>query len=230
MSFPLPDNILQLPDIAVKQIMQRVAVLQNGDVSKVMKKAGYNYGINYGVSIPQLRDLATRYKADKALACQLRQHANIREALILSSMLDEPNKLSLIEALEICEFVDNVELIEQFSRNLFAHQIKLLAFCKKILSESEMHKTICFMSIAWAIKFKKFRNISDVDWLIEQLNNLESVENPKIAKAIMFAMQAIETELPDYSKRIRNMAEKFSKSDNSSFARLGNEFLWLNAI
>lgn len=230
MSFPLPDDILQLPDIAVKQIMKQVVHLQNGDVSKAMEKAGYKYDVNYGVSIPQLRDLATKYKPDKAMAIQLRQYANIREALILSSMLDEPNKLTSNEILELCKLITNIELVEQFSRNLFARTNKLIDFCKQIISENETCKTICFMSLGWAIKFKNAFSSSDINWMLEQLNNIDGIEDFKTTKAIMLLMQAISSEMVEMTKEINKMAEKFAKSDNSAIARMGDEFLWINAV
>lgn len=230
MSFPLPDNILQLPDITAKQIMQRMVVLQNGDVAKAMKKAGYNYEINYGVSIPQLRNIASQFNPDRALAIQLRNYSNIREALILSSMLDEPNKISIDEALNICEFIDNIELIEQFSRNLFARLNNLVEFSKQLVHINDYYKTICFYSLGWSIKFKNEYSTEDIEWLIAQINIIDRIEDKKIAKSLLFLMQAIVSILPEFKEEINKMAENFSKSDNSAIANIGTEFLWLNAI
>ncbi len=230
MSYPLPDKLLQLPDITIKQLMKKVAAYQNGDVSRAMKKMGFNYPINYGVVIPQLRALANHYQPHHSLAIQLRQHSKIREALILSSMLDEPEKIEINEAIEICDIISNIELAEQFAQNLFAHIPNLIFFVRKIEGKSEIFTTLCFLSLGWGLKLKKEFSESDIDWIISKIERFDYLTNDRNARAIQLVMQAISDYSVNSAIKIKNMAVKLSKSDNSLVAKIGDEFLWLNSI
>lgn len=230
MSFPLPDNILQLPDVTAKQIMKKVFARQNHGVAKSMEKMGYNYTINYGVTIPLLRAVAEDFKADHALAIELRKFSNIREALILSSMLDEPNKLNKNEVIEICNQIDNIELVEQFSRNLLARIPELMELINTIIGRSPSCTKLCLMSFAWAVKFNTVSDDSDIEFIIEQLKNKEYLENQEMTRSIKFAMQVVSGVSDNYNAKITNLAKQLSESDNNSVAQLGNEFLWLNTV
>ncbi len=230
MSFPLPDELLQLPDVAIKQLMKKVTAYQNGDVSRAMKKMGFNYSINYGVVIPQLRALANHYQPDHALAAQLRQHSKIREALILSSMLDEPQNMTISDALEICNVISNIELAEQFAQNLFAHLPYVASFVKKIEGKSEICTTLCFLSLGWGLKLKKEFTETDIDWILNKIETFQYLTNARNARSIHFAMQAVYDYSDDSATKIYNLAVKLSKDDNKLVAKIGNEFLWLNSI
>lgn len=228
MSFPLPNNLLQHPDTTVKEIMKKAAAKQNGEVSRAMKKMGLRYKINYGVTIPQLRDLATRYQPDKSLAVLLRQQIKIREAIILGSMLDEPDKLSLAECVSISELVTNNELVEQYSRNLFARLPNVFPFIQEMVKFEETKKALAYRSVGWAIKFGCECNSENMKWLLTQLAETNEVADIQIGSAILFVMQAIDSNQKLYAEQVHNLAEKYSKCDNRILRQFGNEFLWLN--
>lgn len=228
MSFPLPNNILQLPNDTAKKIMRKVFARQNVGVSKSMEKMGYNYAINYGVTIPQLKAIASDFKADHALAIELRKFTDIREAIILSSMLDEPSKLSKPEILDICNKINNVELIEQFSRNLFSAIPDIMACLTFLLNKSLMCKSLSLMSFAWALKLGNISNDSDVDFFISEINKTENLNQKELMRPIKFAMQVISDYSEKYNVQITKMAQELSESDNSAVAQLGQDFLWLN--
>lgn len=230
MSFPLPDNILQLPDVAVKQIMKKVFARQNHGVAKSMKKMGYEYPTNFGVAIPQLRAIAEEFKSDHGLAVELRKNSDIREALILSSMLDEPNKLKENEILDICDKVDNIELVEQFSRNLLARIPDLIPMVKPIADNSIICTSLCFMSFAWGVKFRTIKDEQDIEYIIKQISKKEYFENQEMMRTLKFVMQVISGISDNYNERITELAKVFSKADNTTVAQLGNDYLWLNTM
>ena len=230
MSYPLPYKLLQLPDITIKQLMKKVAAYQNGDVSRAMKKMGFNYPINYGVVIPQLRELANNYEPDHTLAVQLRQHSKIREALILSSMLDEPEKIEINDAIETCSIITNIELAEQFAQNLFAHIPNLTFFVRKIEGKSEICTTLCFLTLGWGLKHRNKLSENDIKWILSRIENVNYLTNARNARAIQFVMQSISDYSEDSNIKVNKMAVKLSKYDNPAIARIGNEFLWLNSI
>lgn len=228
MSFPLPDNILQLPDVTAKQIMKKVFSRQNAGVSRSMKKMGFNYKINYGVTIPQLREIAGNFTPDHALAVQLRTYTDIREALILSSMLDTPELITYDEALLICEHLTTIELVEQYSRNLFAKINNLTDLIRTIISKENLCISLSFMSFGWALKFNISQTIDEIYYMIELIRDNKYAERQQVVRSIKFVMQVISDYSEEYNGIITKLAEDFSRSDNSNVAQLGNEYLWLN--
>jgi len=230
MSFPLPDNLLRLPETTLKMVMKKVVGSQNGDISRTMKRMGYDYPINYGVVLPRLRSIAETFEPSHYLAVQLRGHNHIREALILSSMLDEPEKVTTNEAIEICTLITNVELAEQFSRNLLALIPNLNIFLNKIFGTTEMNNATAFLTFGWAKKLKRQTSEAEITWIVETIEHYILADNPRINSAAAFAMQAI-SECSCYSgNKIHELAVRLSKSENPSIARIGDEFLWMNTI
>lgn len=208
--------------------MKKVVGSQNGDIVRTMKRMGYEYPVNYGVVLPRLRSIAEDFEPSHELAVQLREHHHIREAVILSSMLDEPEKVTTNEAIEICTLITNVELAEQFSRNLLALIPNLNFFLNKIFGQNEMYTATAFLTFGWAIKFKKKTSEAEITWILEIIERYVSTENSRINSAAAFAMQAI-SECSCYSsKKVHELAVRLSRSENALIARIGDEFLWMN--
>lgn len=71
----------------------------NGIASKAMRDAGMPYHVIWGIELPRLQDIATRYPHDRHLAQQL-WNENVRESRLLAIMLT-PKEQFLPEVAEI---------------------------------------------------------------------------------------------------------------------------------
>ncbi len=209
--------------------MHKVSHMQNGDVSRLLQKMGLSYRLNYGVSIPHLRQIGSEYIPDNELAFLLWKR-DIREAKIISSMLFEVEKLTDGQVLEIASQLNNQELIEQFSKNMLSHVPNLAIFLDIWLSKSLEASTLAFYTASWAIKQNHIQKDTIVNWVIKKIQALAETDNPKLNQAILFAMQTVFQTSDPYQQKMKDLAEKMMHTENNSVRRLGQEFLWLNAI
>ncbi len=70
----------------IKEIKTQLRLSMNGVVSKSMREQGLNYKLNFGVELPRLKEIASRYGKNHELAQALWKE-NIRETKILAGML-----------------------------------------------------------------------------------------------------------------------------------------------
>jgi len=209
------------------EILKRVKRLQNGDVSRTMQRLGINYGTNYGVSIPQLRQISLEYKADSELADKL-LNSEIREAKIIASMLFNISDIDATQLLSISNKADNIEMVEQFSKNLFA-QAKVLESVLPILIENNYwQKVLALYSASWYLKSNKSPNFSIIEWSKVQINNQINEDDKLTQKATVFLLQSLSSVNNDYMQEMVSLAEKMLNSEKDSVRGLAQEFLWLN--
>lgn len=104
----------------LKNIKQSFRSMMNGPVSHSMRDKGFEYKINWGVSLPALQKMATEYGQDYDLAIELWKE-NIRECKILAAMIMPADKM-LPEIVDIwMEQVRTMELAEILALKLFQY-------------------------------------------------------------------------------------------------------------
>ena len=70
----------------LRQIKQSFRLRMNGSTSRSMREKGVDYHINWGVSLPDLKQMAKEYGKDYDLAIALWKE-DIRECKILATMI-----------------------------------------------------------------------------------------------------------------------------------------------
>ncbi|MGD9995051.1 MAG: hypothetical protein AB7S69_17255 [Salinivirgaceae bacterium] len=211
-----------------KKILRKVSHMQNGDVSRLLQKMGISYRLNYGVSIPHLRQIGSEYLPNNELAFLLMKR-DIREAKIISSMLFEVEKLTKGQILEIASQLNNQELIEQFSKNMLSHAPNLPELLDTWLSKSLKESTLAFYTASWAIKQNHPAKDEILSWVTNTFQLAAVTDNPQLNQAILFAMQTVYQTNEQYQQKMKDLAEKMMHTENNSVRSLGQEFLWLNA-
>ncbi len=104
----------------VKEIKQSFRQLMDGAVAQSMRDKGLDYKLNWGVTLPRLREKAEEIGADYHLAIALWKE-NVRECKILATMLMPPDEI-LPEVVDIwMEQIPSQEIAEQAAFNLFQH-------------------------------------------------------------------------------------------------------------
>ena len=114
----------------VKEIKQSFRQMMDGAVAQSMRDKGLNYHLNWGATLPRLREMAEELKSDIKhqtshfnvydLAIALWKE-NVRECKILATMLMPPEKM-LPEVCDIwMEQVPSQEIAEQVAFNLWQH-------------------------------------------------------------------------------------------------------------
>lgn len=113
----------------VKQIKQSFRQMMDGSVAQSMRDKGVNYSLNWGATLPRLREMADELKAslqepamytlyDLSLALW---KENVRECKILATMIMPPDEI-LPEVVDIwMEQTETQEIAEQAAMNLYRH-------------------------------------------------------------------------------------------------------------
>jgi len=146
-------------DKQIEDIKQKIYLAMNGIVSEKMTQYGFFYKQNFGVSIPQLRNIAAQYNKNQDLAKRL-WLLNIRETMIIATMIADESKLSAEDLRHWLSECSNMELIEQICMNLLASSSfsNQLAIC---LAQSEnAHEKMLIIFQSACDKFGSIRKCS----------------------------------------------------------------------
>jgi len=104
----------------VKEIKQSFRLMMDGAVAQSMRSKGVDYKLNWGVTLPRLREKADEIGPNYDLAIALWKE-NVRECKILATMI-MPADVVLPEVIDIwMEQVPTQEIAEQAAFNLFQH-------------------------------------------------------------------------------------------------------------
>ena len=104
----------------IKQIKQSFRQMMDGAVAQSMRDKGVNYHLNWGATLPRLREMADEIGPDYDLAIALWKE-NVRECKILTTMLMPADKM-LPEVVDIwMDQIPSLEIAEQLSFNLWQH-------------------------------------------------------------------------------------------------------------
>lgn len=104
----------------VKEIKQSFRLMMDGVASQSMREKGLNYHVNWGASVPMLKQKAQETGKDYDLAIALWKE-NVRECKILATMI-MPAEQMLPEVVDIwMEQTPSQEVAEMASFNLYQH-------------------------------------------------------------------------------------------------------------
>lgn len=102
----------------IKDIKAQLRLFMNGVVSQSMREKGLVYKLNFGVELPRIKEIASAYEKDHALAQALWKE-DIRECKILAGLL-QPIDSFYPEIADIwVEDIHNIEIAELTCMNLF---------------------------------------------------------------------------------------------------------------
>ena len=104
----------------VRQIKQSFRQMMDGAVAQSMRQKGADYKLNWGATLPRLKEMADGLGQNYDLALELWKQ-DVRECQILATMLMPPNEI-LPEVVDIwMEQTTSLEIAEQAAFNLYQH-------------------------------------------------------------------------------------------------------------
>ncbi len=116
-----------------QRLLKIIKLRQSGEVSDLMKQQGIKYKLNWGVAIPDLREIARGYQQNHLLALKL-WNKQWRETMILATLLDEPGEVTEEQMDFWTKSFENAEIAEQASANLWVRSryayVKALEWCR----------------------------------------------------------------------------------------------------
>jgi 3-methyladenine DNA glycosylase AlkD len=136
----------------LKQIRRSVYLKMNGVTADRMKLDGLVYVKNYGVSLPELKQMTAKIPQDKALAEALWRD-KVRETMLLATFVYPVEEFNENRAEEWVADVVTLELAENLSRNLLG-KVSYVGSVAEAWVDSENY-WICsvgFFSAAFAVE------------------------------------------------------------------------------
>lgn len=97
----------------MRDIKSRFFALRNGMIADRLRKAGSPYKIIFGLLIPQIEQVASRYEASAVLAEMLWNNVSTRESRIMATMVFPPEEFTKEKARQWIGEADTEELADQ---------------------------------------------------------------------------------------------------------------------
>lgn len=172
----------------VKAVKQSFRLMMDGAVAKSMRDKGLEYKLNWGVTLPRLRDMAEDIKSRQScydLAIALWKE-DVRECKILATMLMPPDRM-LPEVVDIwMEQLVSQEVAEQLSFNLWQHLPFAPAKAYQwIASEKELYQLCGFHVLTRLLMNGQEPNERGINELLDQALCALQGPFPSVRKAAL---------------------------------------------
>ena len=210
------EYFLENPEIEkqITEIQKKIRLSMNGIVSDAMKDYGFTYKKNFGVQIPQLKQLALNYKPSYHLAQRL-WAMKIRETMLLASLLQSTETFSEKDADEWTESIDNIELAEQTCMNLFSKLPFAKTWSLKLISsDNEWKQTIGFILIT---RLKELFDIQDIEKISDTGIKLLDTDNYNLYKSISVCLARLCRNGKELAMLIQSKISSFKNSEKTAF-------------
>ena len=173
----------------VKAIKQSFRQMMDGAVAQSMREKGLDYHLNWGATLPRLRQKADELGKSYDLAIALWKE-NVRECKILATMIMPPDEV-LPEVIDIwMEQTPNSEIAEQAAFNLYQY----LPYAPEkaytwIASDKELYQLCGFHILSRLFMNGQEPNERGINEFIDQALAALQGESMVVKKAAMSSMQ-----------------------------------------
>ena len=202
----------------VKEIKQSFRQMMDGMVSKSMRDKGVTYKLNWGATIPRLKEMADGLGKNYDLAIALWKE-NIRECKILATMV-MPAEQMLPEVADIwMEQTDTLEIAEQAAFNLYQY---LPCAPEKaytwMASDKEMVQCCGYLTLCHVLRRGELQDRSADEFLdqassvLSHLNNESGeVVKPTVLDSQVFkALQIFASQSEVNAEKVKKIADYLS--------------------
>jgi 3-methyladenine DNA glycosylase AlkD len=196
----------------VKEIKQSFRQLMDGATAQSMRDKGVLYKLNWGASIPMLREKAEELGKNYQLAIALWKE-DVRECKILATMLMPPDEV-LPEVIDIwMEQMPSQEMAEQASFNLFQYLPFAPAKAYEwMASDKELYQLCGFLVITRLFMNGQEPNERGINEYIDQLEVALQGPSLSVRKAALQSVQRF-SELGLVYERLAQSALKRANLD-----------------
>jgi 3-methyladenine DNA glycosylase AlkD len=185
----------------------------NGVTASKMKENGIVYPRNYGVALPEIRLMAEKLPHTCDMADRL-WNEKIRETLLLATLIYPAAQFSKEKAEEWLRSVDNMEMVEQISRNLISKLDYLeSAVFEWIHSDNSWVFAVGFYAVALAdhqFDFTPKAMLEKVALTAPQRNTMQG------SRAVALFLRKAGCINKEEAQRILKQTEPFSRSGKDS--------------
>ncbi|BDX38148.1 peptidase [Tenuifilaceae bacterium CYCD] len=209
----------------VLEIKTQIRHRMNGEVADNMRREGVIYKVNYGVSIPELQQIAKGFKGDHELAIEL-YNEEIRECKIIASMIDDPALVTGEQIDDWSNEFDNPEIVEQVCGNLiWKSEFALSRSIEWSLTNDEFLQKAGLTIIA-----RKASDTTIKDSIFEPyigiIENMSETISEITQNAANFALREIAKRNQHLKELVLKAAQTLTESENEIAAWVGNEIIF----
>ena len=173
---------------AEKELLKAMRHNMNGVVVSTVKKMTSQTIPSFGVSIPALKKIATRYEGDHPLALYLFDK-NIRELKLTAIFIDAPEQVTASQMEKWGEGFKTLEIAENAASSLFWKSPDAFAIACKWLQSDDIILLKAALLIAGRIVTNE--NSSYTGTLLNLITPLLRYDNDIISGGIIFALERI---------------------------------------
>ena len=169
----------------VKEIKQSFRLMMDGAVAQSMRDKGVNYHLNWGATLPRLREKADEIGKNYDLAIALWKE-NVRECKILATMIMPADRI-LPEVVDIwMEQTETVEIAEQAAMNLYQYLpfAPMKAF-EWIASDRELYQLCGFHVLSRLFMKGQAPNERGINEFLDQAHVALQSKNVSVRKAAL---------------------------------------------
>ena len=204
----------------LKKIKSALRMRMNGEISDNMTQKGILYKLNYGMLLPELKNLSKKYTPHKLLAERL-WHLRIRETMILATYLYPIDEFSIETAQEWLEMFSTREIAEICCFNLFSK----LPYVELLISDW-IQKPESFAKLsAWLLIARKYQSLpaEEIDNYVAIAVDSINKENASVQNAMIIALKRIGS-LGEPTKFLTKLATwKNAESTNILYEEIKND-------
>ena len=174
----------------VKEIKQSFRQMMDGATAQSMRQKGLDYKLNWGATLPRLKEMAAELKGDESLSLYdlaiTLWKEDVRECKILATMLMPPEEI-LPEVVDIwMEQTTTVELAEQAAFNLYQHLPFAAEKAYLWLSAADDLPQICGYHVLSRLFSRQMEpNERGINEFVDQALTALQSSNPILRKAAM---------------------------------------------
>lgn len=183
-------------DQEFNKVLSLVNLRKNGETAEMLNRMGMNYQKNYGVSLVHIRQIAASAPHQNELARRL-WHRQIRETMIVATLIADPNAMDLSELLEWGHMIHNTELAEQTAMNLFARSAQLPSLIEDFQnSGSPFIKATAYFSLAWSLRNPQPDASATIKLILKLTDNCRP-EHPIMSRGLSMLLRQTIRQFPN---------------------------------
>jgi Predicted DNA alkylation repair enzyme len=218
-------------DQQIAEIKRKIHLSMNGIVSEQMTQNGISYKRNYGVNIPRIKEIAKAYTPNHDLAQRL-WNLQIREAMILATLLEPADKFTEEMAQKWAESFNQIEIVEQVCMNLFCKLSYAGSLSVKWVQSDKIWLQITGFVLAARV-FAKF-DLNTIAQITRRAVELSDTNDLHTYKATALCLSRCCRNSKEAATYILKEIEAFSQSSSISqqyiYHEVKQEMLFLNIL
>lgn len=188
----------------LREIKQRFRLLMNGVASLSLRKAGFDYKLNWGVSLPELRRMAEDYGKDFHLAMELWKE-DVRECRILATMIMPIENMDAAMTDVWVSDVRNQEIANIASLNLFQYIDNAKGFAFSWIASDDELRQLCGFSVFSRLFMRGVElDIREVHEFVDQSQVVLLSSEAVVQRAVISALTHLSDMSEAYARFVRS--------------------------